>query len=71
MEAGEDTHSSRIIHDKRHKLTYYPAGHFFDLFDLQEDPNELVDLFSDPAYADVLSRLSETLVGQMYGSDEK
>ena len=70
-EAGEDAHSSRMIHDGRHKLIYYPVGHYFQLFDLQEDPHEMVDLFSDPAYADVLSAMTETLVGQMYGSDEK
>ena len=70
-EAGEDAHSSRMVHDGRHKLIYYPVGHYFQLFDLREDPHEMVDLFSDHAYADVLSRLTEVLEGQMYGSDEK
>ncbi len=60
-----------MIHDGRHKLIYYPVGHFFQLFDLKEDPDELVDRYSDPAYADVLSRLTEMLEEQMYGSDEK
>lgn len=31
------------------------------LYDLQEDPNELTDLGADPAYADVCSRLHESL----------
>ena len=68
-ECGEDDHSSRMIRDERFKLIYYPVGNHSQLFDLAEDPNELVDLAGDLAHADTLSRLHDLLIAQMYGVD--
>ncbi len=68
-EDGEDAHSSRMVHDGRHKLIYYPIGNRLQLFDLVEDPCEMTDRIADPAYADVRENLTEILIGQMYGSD--
>lgn len=44
-----------MIRDERYKYVYY-IGYPPQLFDLQNDPNELRDLASDPSYADVLAR---------------
>lgn len=59
----------RMMRDDRHKLIYYPAGHRFQLFDMQEDPGETHDLADDPALAEVRRRLTEAMVEQMYGTD--
>ena len=37
-EFKEDHEATRMVHDGRHKLIYYPVGHRFQLFDLQEGP---------------------------------
>lgn len=53
----------RAYRDARWKIIRYPQVDVTQLFDLQEDPDELHDLASDPAHqtriADMLKRLSE------------
>ena len=68
-ECGEDDFSSRMIRDERFKLIYYPVGNHSQLFDMIEDPNEMTDLAQDPAHAETLTRLQETLISEMYGVD--
>ncbi len=65
----ENAGSTRMIHDGRHKLIWYPAGNAFQLFDLEADPLELRDLASSPDHAATRRRLEETLAGELYGSD--
>ncbi len=57
---GVDQSDARIvmIFDGRWKYTHVETMRPM-LFDLQTDPNELVDLGADPAYSDELSRLKE------------
>ena len=69
-EVGEGGSATRMIHNGRHKLIYYPVGNRRQLFDLEDDPNELRDLSGSPAYQQVLIRLTEFLIGQLYGGDE-
>ncbi len=69
-EIDEGPHATRMIRDGRYKLIYYATGNHRQLFDLQEDPNELVDLAGDPDHAETLKRLTEVLVGELYGGDE-
>ncbi len=68
-EFGEGELSSRMVHDGRFKLIYYPAGNTRQLFDLDEDPDELVDLAADPAHGERLAALTERLIVELYGSD--
>lgn len=68
-ECGEDDHASRMIRDERHKLIYYPVGNHFQLFDLIDDPREMVDLAGDPAHAQTLTRMQEVLISEIYGVD--
>lgn len=70
-EFGEEQHSSRMLRDRQYKLIWYPCGNHAQLFDMDADPREMVDLARDPAYADVLSDLKSKLRDQMYGSDVK
>ncbi len=65
----ESAGASRMLHDGRHKLIWYPAGNAFQLFDMDEDPSETRDLASDPAYAATLAGLQERLAERCYGAD--
>ena len=70
-EIGEDAAATRMIRDGRYKLIYYATGHRRQLFDLVEDPREERDLSESAEHAGTLERLTEILVGQLNGGDEK
>ena len=65
----EDEFATRMVHDGRHKLVYYPVGNHFQLFDLERDPDEMNDLADDTSYATVRERLTALLVENLYGAD--
>ena len=70
-ECSEGYHATRMVHDGRFKLIYYPVGNCRQLFDLEQDPAEITDLSDDPGNSKVLERLSATLISQLYGGDEE
>jgi arylsulfatase A-like enzyme len=54
----ENRHQPTAVHlrtyiEQRHKLTVYRGQPWGDLFDLAEDPGEIVNRYDDPAYATV------------------
>ena len=69
-ECGEDSSASRMLHDGRHKLIYYPVGNQLQLFDLQQDPGELCNVVDVSAYAEVRQKLIKQLISELYGGDE-
>jgi arylsulfatase len=70
-EHWEDARSLRMVRADKYKLIWYPTGNRFQLFDLDNDPDEMIDLSDDPEHAEVRNRLSHILVEELYGSDEK
>ena len=46
-EYGENSDASRMVRNNTHKLIYYPVGNCFQLFDLENDPHELNNVFED------------------------
>ncbi len=70
-EVGEDAFATRMLHDGRFKLIYYPVGNCSQLFDLKADPQESVDLSASPEHAEILERLTGLLKSQLYGGDEE
>jgi arylsulfatase A-like enzyme len=68
-ESLEGPKATRMIHDGRHKLIWYPAGNRFQLFDLDNDPRELKDIAASPAAAPVRKRLEAELLKHLYGAD--
>ncbi len=70
-EFGEAGHCSRMLRNGTHKLIYYPVGNVFQLFDLENDPDEMVDLADDPASANILGHLKDRLREELYGSDQE
>jgi arylsulfatase A-like enzyme len=65
----ENNSASRMVHDGRYKLIWYPAGNIIQLFDLETDPNELTDLADDPGSRPVRDRLEAALASAAYGKD--
>jgi hypothetical protein len=59
-----------MIRAGRYKLIYYPVGNYRQLFDLEADPQELIDLSASADHADTLTQLTDLLIGQLYGGDE-
>jgi arylsulfatase len=69
-ECGEGATATRMLHDGRHKLVYYPVGNRLQLFDLERDPRETNDVAGTAAYANILEQLEKQLISQLYGGDE-
>ena len=65
----ENAGAARMLHDGRHKLIWYPAGNSFQLFDLADDPQELVDRADHPDYQATRGDLQRKLVDRLYGAD--
>ena len=61
--------ASRMIHDGRHKMIWYPAGNLVHLFDLATDPEERHNLADTPAYADTRAKLTAALCDKLWGID--
>ena len=61
--------ATRMLHDGRHKLIWYPAGNSFQLFDLVDDPNERIDRAADPDYQATRESMQSQLVERLYGAD--
>ncbi len=68
-ECGEDAQATRMMHDGRYKLIYYPVGNRSQLFDLEKDPEERCDRSDSPEHAEIMRRLLDRLVEEMAGLD--
>ncbi len=69
-EVDEGPHATRMVRDERFKLIYYAAGNHRQLFDLVNDPREMVDLAASPQHRAELARLTQILIENLYGEDE-
>ena len=71
-EFTEGANASRMVRDAEgYKLIYYPVGNCLQLFDLNDDPEELVDLSGSDDHAQHRDFLIGQLIGEFYGSDEE
>lgn len=68
-EISEGFRATRMIVDEGWKLIYYPYGNVFQLFDMEKDREERVDLSDSPAHRDKLEELKKLLEQQLYGED--
>ncbi|WP_327091061.1 sulfatase-like hydrolase/transferase [Nonomuraea sp. NBC_01738] len=57
-------YSQRMIRDKRHKLVYNPES-VHELYDLERDPHELLNVYTAPAYAGVRRDLTDRLYREL------
>jgi arylsulfatase len=65
----ENDGASRMLHDGRMKLIWYPAGNVVQLFDIEADPEESTDLAAAPDHGATRDRLATALAEACYGSD--
>ncbi len=60
----------RGVRTDRYKLIeYYSEGDYWELFDLETDPNELKNLYGEPGYEDITQKLKQELrrLQKLYG----
>lgn len=62
--------ATRMMHDGRYKLIYYPCGNTFQLFDMKEDPLEHHNLAGKPEYAEKQAQLTEELIAHLHGEED-
>ena len=61
----------RTLVTKRYRLTWYAGQPYGELFDLQEDPQELHNLWNQPAHQAVRNELTAQLLDQMIMHDSR
>ena len=59
----------RTLITDRYKLTLYQGQTFGELFDLEEDPDELQNRWADPVYASIRTELSNRLLHELIRTD--
>ena len=68
-ESSVDAKATRMIRDSRFKLIWYPYGNVVQLFDLERDPDECINLSQDGNSAETRDRLVKHLIDHLYGED--
>ncbi|HAU55410.1 MAG TPA: sulfatase [Sphingobacterium sp.] len=73
FENGEHAVSPHFgVRDDRYKLIrYYKRVENWELFDLEKDPQELHNVYKDPAYKSIVKMMKKKLVAQMRKFDDK
>ena len=61
--------SGKCLVTDRYKYIYWNTEHGGELYDLQEDPTELRNLYYDPAYTEVRDRHAELLLERLMASE--
>ena len=70
-ELGCGVQATRMVHVGRYKLIYYPAGNQVQLFDLEDDPEELFDIAGHAEAAAQRADMEKRLIGQLSGPDRE
>lgn len=68
-EIGEDCAATRMLHDGRYKLIYYPYGNRTQLFDVENDPKELHDLACEPQHESRVKVMQRELIRFLHDGD--
>lgn len=68
-EHDEGHTATRMIRKGDYKYIYFPTGNISYLFNLVEDPRELLDLSNSPDHADIRHEMEKHLKDELYGSD--
>jgi arylsulfatase len=68
-ELWEDKRATRMIRWGSYKMIYCPVNNLSQLFDLQNDPRETVDLSQNDQYIQIRQTMEALLVKNLYGKD--
>ncbi|MDF2636442.1 MAG: arylsulfatase [Pelosinus sp.] len=63
--------ATRMATDGAFKLIYYPYGNVVQLFNIEKDPDELVNLAHKPEYEKIQQGLTDYLIANLHDGDEK
>ena len=69
IDSFSPTHWARTVRDAHWRYTYYPAGGGEQLFDLENDPDEAINLAADPGHAATRNRLRDMLLESVVMQD--
>jgi arylsulfatase A-like enzyme len=70
-EVSEGQKATRMAHNERYKLIYYPCGNVFQLFDHKTDPREMTNLHGKTEVSEIESTLRAFLIDHLHGEDLK
>ncbi len=70
-EYGDGVGATRMLRQGKHKLIYYPAGNVFQLFDLESDPEETINLFGTSGMEPLTQELCGRLASHLHGADRE
>lgn len=62
---------ARTVISKTYRLTIYDQNNWIELYDLEHDPNELVNLIDNTAYSDVRAHMFELLARELMMADDR
>ncbi len=60
----------RMVRKGAYKLIYYPDGNRRQLFNLDDDRQEMHDLYGTPELTEVTEELEALMARELYGGDE-
>ena len=64
-----ETGAVKMIRGDRYKLVHYPMQEYGELYDIVDDPNETINLFTDPEYRTTRDRLTKDLLDRLIGTE--
>lgn len=68
-EMGEGDKATRMVVDGKYKLIYYAVGNVMQLFDLDNDPYEKVNIINTETILDIQKSLTDFLIVNLYKED--
>ncbi len=68
-EVSEGDKATRMVTNGQFKLIYYPVGDYIQLFDLDNDPCESINLAGNSSYSDIQIKLTNFLIQNLYKED--
>jgi arylsulfatase A-like enzyme len=57
--------ATKMLRGERYKLVYYPGQPYGELYDIQEDPLEINNLYTNPDYQDIRASMIQQLLDRL------
>ncbi|WHP81606.1 sulfatase-like hydrolase/transferase [Edwardsiella anguillarum] len=70
-EVNQGALATRMVTDGKYKLIYYPNGNYIQLFDIENDIDEINNLAKIYEFRTIIDQFTTFLISNLYGGDEK